>query len=456
MGIKLSQYNLEVPDGNNVYLFNTYCGTSVLLSIEQIQFMKEIVGLVGSGDAGAGEWSAVIGFLMENGFVVPCETDELAMAINKYDRTVADTSSLSLVIAPSLRCNMRCYYCYEGKKTEASLHAKDIESLLAFISSRLTENGSLGITWFGGEPLLSKNFILEASKRLQDLCGRMGVRYAFRMVSNGYLLDAATAAELSGCGISSVQVTFDGSRHEHNQVRKSSLDHQPREPSFDRILDHIRSASEHLRIVARVNVSRINIDKMHTLVEQLDEASLQACISGIYFYPVFNYRPSDSSANYLPKKEIHFSMEEFALTERRLIDLVLNRGFKVFTPLIFEVGYLGCYASINNGFVIDYRGNIIKCDHELGMDRIARSTLSDFSDIDNDKNLRKWSLKRPESNNSCRACVFLPLCYSHCPHSNLILPDLEPRCPSYRYNWQDVFPVYLKERIRKDGWLGAS
>lgn len=449
MGIKLSRYNLEIPDSKGVYLFNTYRGTSVLLAPEQIQLIKEIVGRTEADEAS--QWSSVIDFMVANGFMVPAETDELALAIDKYDSTIADTSALSLVIAPSLQCNMNCYYCYEGKTSDMSLGAQDMDSLLTFITSRLTEGGSLGVTLFGGEPLLSKPFIVEAATRLRDVCGRMGVAYAFRMVSNGYLLDEATAEELAACGITSVQVTFDGSRDEHDRVRRSSQDGQPRTASFDRILSNIASASRHLRVLARVNVSQLNIDKVRTLLEQLDEAALQDSISGIYFYPVFNYKASDSSSNYVPRKDLHFSMEDFALKERELIDLARTHGFNIFTPQIFEVGYLGCYASIANGFVIDHRGNIIKCDHELGAGASGRTSIRDFSHIDDDEDLSKWAAKRPESNASCRDCTFLPLCYAHCPHSNLVLPDRGPRCPSYKYNWQDVFPVYLQGRIPADG-----
>lgn len=451
MGIRLSRYNLEIPDGNGVYLFNTYRGTSVLLSAEQLHLIKQIVSRIDAGSDEDGQWSAVIDFMAENGFVVPTQLDELAQAIDKYDSTIADTSAVSLVIAPSLRCNMNCYYCYEGKDSDTALGAHDLESLLTFITSRLTDGGSLGVTWFGGEPLLSKPFIVAAANRLREVCDRMGVTHAFRMVSNFYLLDEKTAEELAACGIASVQVTFDGSRDEHDRVRRASQEGRPPADSFDRILANIALAGKHLNILARVNVSQLNIDKIPTLLEQLAEAKLQDRLSGLYFYPVFNYKASDAASNYLPKENLHFSMEDFARRERALIDLARAHGFTLFTPLIFEVGYLGCYASIANGFVIDHRGTILKCDHELGAGGSGRTSIRDFSRIDDDTDLSKWAAQRPESNPSCRDCPFLPLCYAHCPHSNLVLPEREPRCPSYKYNWKDVFPIYLRGRIGADG-----
>lgn len=442
-------YNLEVPAKDGVYWYNTLTGASVFLSAEQLDVLKERV--VQGIHAGADNWSEVTAFLSQHGFVVSEEVDELAVAVEKYDRTITDKTTLSLVIAPSLQCNMQCYYCYEGDKSDAGLQVHDVEALIAFVRSRLTENGKLGVTWFGGEPLMALDFILAASRRLQALCKAANAAYAFRMVSNGYLLDAGSAARLACHGITSVQVTFDGSQKSHDLVRRSRVGQEPTQPSFERIIANILAASEHLRVLVRVNVSRINYATIPLLIEQMAEAGLAGKVAGVYFYPVFNLKPADNSTNYIPKSDIHFTMEQFARLERGFIDLLLERGFAPFLPLFFEADYLGCYASIENGFVIDYQGNIKKCDHELGVGDAGQSTIYDFSDIGNDATLTKWRAMRPESNLSCRLCAFLPICYAHCPHSNLVLPHLEPRCPSYKYNWKEVFPIFLGMHSRENG-----
>jgi uncharacterized protein len=233
-------YNLEVPAKDRVYWYNTLSGASVLMSPEQLDVLKERV--VQGIQTGADDWSEVLAFLSRHGFVVSEEVDELALAVEKYDRTITDKTTLSLVIAPSMQCNMRCYYCYEGDKfdaVDAGLQVQDVEALIAFVRSRLAENGKLGVTWFGGEPLMALDFVLAASRRLQTLCKAANAAYAFRMVSNGYLLDAGSAARLACHGITSVQVTFDGSQKSHDLVRRSKVGRGPGQPSFERIIANI-------------------------------------------------------------------------------------------------------------------------------------------------------------------------------------------------------------------------
>ncbi len=448
--LKLSQYNLEVPAAAGVFWYNTLTGRSVLLSEERLLLLKQLVPQLPRTAPETPAWSAVTEFLTEHGFAVPAEQDEVALAMQHYDQTVGADATLSLVIAPSLQCNMSCYYCYEGGKPTTALGLPDADALLSFIASRLTADGGLGITWFGGEPLLSKPFVVEVSRRLQALCGQLNVTYAFRMVSNGYLLDAPTAAELAQHGIGTVQVTFDGSRPLHDRVRRSSLGAVPSEPSFDRIIENIRAASEHLRILIRINVSRINLASMPLLVEQLAAAGLASRVAGIYFYPVFHFDPADEAAAYLPQSGVHLTVEQFAVEERRLVELLLAQGFSPFTPQFFTTGYLGCYAAIDNGFVVDYQGHLKKCDHELGVEAETASSIYDFAHLDSDESLLQWRSRRPDDNPSCRACVFLPICYAHCPHSNLLLPDQAPRCPSYKHNWRELFPIYLEQRLSAD------
>lgn len=449
MGNRLSAYNLEVPVKGRVYWYNTLTGASVLLSAKQLEILKENV--VQDIPTGTNDWAAVISFLSRHGFIVSENSDELALAIEKYDRTITDKTKLALVIAPSLQCNMQCYYCYEGDKPDARLQVHDAEALTTFVRSRLSQNGKLSVTWFGGEPLMALDIVLEAARKLQELCVKANATYVFRMVSNGYLLDAGSAALLASHGITSVQVTFDGSQESHDLVRRSRIGREPSQPSFERIIANIRTASEYVRVLVRIHVSRINYTTIPLLIEQLAEADLADKVAGVYFYPVFNFNPADKSANYLPKSDIHFSMEQFGELEYRFIYLLLQHGFVPFTPVFFETDYLGCYASIENGFVIDYQGNIKKCDHELGDVSTGQNTIYDFSNIDNDTMITKWRALRPENYFSCRGCAFLPICYAHCPHSNLVLPDLEPRCPSYKYNWKEVFPIFLDRRKRENG-----
>ena len=69
-----------------------------------------------------------------------------------------------MVIAVTLLCNMDCPYCFENKKNITI--TKEIEdNLISFIDKNTPNEGSLNISWFGGEPLLQKDLIYRLSKK---------------------------------------------------------------------------------------------------------------------------------------------------------------------------------------------------------------------------------------------------------------------------------------------------
>ena len=52
--------------------------------------------------------------LVENGFIVRLETDELAEIKAEYDSRELFSNELHLIIATTLDCQFRCFYCYES------------------------------------------------------------------------------------------------------------------------------------------------------------------------------------------------------------------------------------------------------------------------------------------------------------------------------------------------------
>lgn len=52
--------------------------------------------------------------LVENGFIVRLETDELAEIKVEYDSRELFSNELHLIIATTLDCQFRCFYCYES------------------------------------------------------------------------------------------------------------------------------------------------------------------------------------------------------------------------------------------------------------------------------------------------------------------------------------------------------
>ncbi|WP_027820903.1 radical SAM/SPASM domain-containing protein, partial [Paraburkholderia bannensis] len=432
MQIKISRYTLRIPAGAVTYLVNTLSGASVALAPAELRAIEVLFDDLANDQVITPERQGLIELLMNSGFLVPIEVDERAAALEKYDRSRSNHDVLSLTIATTMECNMGCYYCFEDRLSAEKLAVPDIEGVVRFVSSRLREKGKLHVNWFGGEPLLAKDFVFEASRALIQLAESRQAGYSATIVTNGYHLDSFTAQELRRHGVTGVQVTFDGPKEVHDSVRR----HLPgvgsyipiatdivqttrasrRVGSYDTILNNIMSVADVMRISVRVNISRQNAPAIKLLVDDLVAAGLAGKLAAIDFAPLFNFKVNDPKKNYQATDKVHFGMPDFAEVEAELIEYVAAQGFSLKDWA--DPSYAGCIAVSANGFVIDSTGEVKKCDHELGVPGTAIDSLRDGAVFDAD-NARRWDEFRPELNAGCGDCVLLPVCYSHCPHKHM-------------------------------------
>ena len=445
MRLKVSRYNLNVGTGAETYLVNTVSGAAIRLGEKEHKSLSGILNLIDEAGGVHPHQKIIADFLLEHGFVVPADVDELERVLNKYDQGRSNSSTLSLLITPTMRCNMGCFYCFQDRSNQSSLKKYDIDAIIQFAAGRLEQLGKLHVTWFGGEPLLDKDFIFETSTALIDLANSRKASYSASMVSNGYYLDNETAINLQKYKVKSIQVTFDGSQQDHDKIRRHLMPLSDRRiGSFFEIVKNLLFASNFLEITIRVNVTRINVGGINILIDELASAGLAEKVKGIYFHPVFNYKTSNPKANYQPKEGVHFSIQDYAEVEVEYLAYAVERGFRIPDPL--KPNYSGCGAVQKNSFIIDSNGEIKKCNNDIGKPGTAFTSLY-TSDITDTSNLTPWDDYRPEANPGCGSCSFLPVCYSHCPHRNINSPEAKPdKCPSNKYNWQRTLPLVLKQR----------
>ncbi|MFD4029979.1 radical SAM protein [Streptomyces sp. NPDC058637] len=198
--------------------------------------------------------------------------------------------SYALTVLTSTHCNLGCGYCFQNTAQDPAggsrppriarsrLTSRTITSVLDFTERQMAAAGleRLRILLFGGEPLLNPRGCLELLERAADL----GQSSAW-MISNATLLTPRLARELSGLGLDSVQVTFDGDRPDHDRIRIGRADGGG---TFDTIVRNVVQASEAapLRWTLRVNVSQENFHGIDSLIGRLS-AALDPARCTLYF-----------------------------------------------------------------------------------------------------------------------------------------------------------------------------
>lgn len=193
---------------------------------------------------------------------------------------VPEQRSYALTVLTSTDCNLGCGYCFQnigqdlngGNRPPRIAHSRltttQITAILEFTRRQMaaSELAKLHLLLFGGEPLLNPRGCCELLARAADY----GLASA-AMISNLTLLTPRLARQLSELGLQSVQVTFDGDRSDHDQIRVR----RSHGGTFDTIVSNLvrgTQAAPKIRWSLRVNVSHLNYHGIDALVERLGAA----------------------------------------------------------------------------------------------------------------------------------------------------------------------------------------
>jgi len=176
----------------------------------------------------------------------------------------------TLILLPTEQCNFRCTYCYEDYKS-GRMSCEIIGAVKKYIRNLLHGNPDLqlfGIAWFGGEPLLVSDIVLDILKYAKDLCDESGVQFTSNISTNGSFLTKPLFHDLVSLNLRQYQITLDGPRDVHNKTRVK-VDGSG---TFDTIWDnmvHMHETDLKFGVTLRVHVSPENKMHINTLVKQI-------------------------------------------------------------------------------------------------------------------------------------------------------------------------------------------
>lgn len=256
------------------------------------------------------------------------------------------------IIMPTERCNFRCTYCYEDFSV-GRMRKEIICGIKALLEKRCTDLDYLNISWFGGEPLIAKDIVLEISEYAMTLTHKYPkLRYKGDMTTNGYLLDYNTAAALADVGVQSYQISLDGPReiHDKSRIRADGSS------TYDRIwanLLAIRDSSLPVSVLLRMHFTIDTLKLLDPLIDDIRREFLHDLRFSVFFKAIERLGGANDA-----------SIKIFSGAEKEeAINLLKNKVFgESFTssPSFYEPWNV-CYASRPNSIVIRANGDIGKC-----------------------------------------------------------------------------------------------
>ena len=414
--MRQSRYNVVVGRGERTWIHNGLSGQVV--EVDTGVWQDALAFL--SGDHGRLPAVETLRDLTRARMLVSDDTDEVATLERRYRTGTADRSSFALTIVSSLGCNFDCPYCFENKPA-ALLDEETERLLLEVLDAQLPTIERFHVTWYGGEPLLAQDRIDRLSEAFIERTAAAGVRYAARIVTNGYLLTPPVARRLRTLQVRNAQVTLDGPAETHDLMRPL----RNGRGTFEVILDNVVACADLLPITVRVNLDASNADEYLRLLDLLVERGLAGKVSvnagRIVAYPDQAGAPSETYRSRC------FTLPEFAEVERAFLGAAYERGLA--KPTLPKPVATPCTAVHVNELVVGARGELYKCFDSVGDAREVVGHLRSWQDP-NDRVL-KWLRYDPFADEDCRSCIALPTCMGGCAHNQMTDPG-DSKCSTFR------------------------
>jgi uncharacterized protein len=430
MPLRLSMYHVvtqtfrdELDGALNRVLFSTRTANTVIISESAWDNLcKENLDALPR---------AVIAQLIDLELLIPSDQDELSTVLARQRDAALDSDSLNLVIQPTAACQLACGYCgQEHSHTQLSEKHQDLFLQSVRRKLELGRYRSLGIGWFGAEPLAGLHVMRRMSPRLKSLATEFGCTYAASVTTNGLSLTDEIATELAGTHfVTGVTVSIDGLRETHDIRRPTKTGGR----SFDRILDNLlrlcRRPDIKLNIDVRANVDGQNADQVAPLLQLLAAAGVEKRVR-FYIAPIHSW---GNDAH-----ERSLSPQEFADREIGWFAEMARLGFHL--SLAPDLVPIVCIAVKPDSEVVDARGELYNCTEvsyvpaygtpnrfgvghvERGSDTEARRVLGDFH------------TRVASGAYDCSSCRMLPVCGGACPKQWL---EGRASCPSAKHNVED-------------------
>lgn len=291
----------------------------------------------------------------------------------------------ALMILPTEKCNFRCKYCYEDYQV-GRMPSEVVSSIKRFIDRRTDdpELKFLRIGWFGGEPLLEKDIVLDVMSFAKENCGKKGISLLGSMSTNGYFLSGDIFNQLTSLSEWQFQITLDGPKEIHDVTRIMANG----KGTFDKIWTNLLSMRENKNnfvVNLRLHVMSKNEEHIRKLIDQIAENFAGDKRFLVFLRSIANLGGENAkNIEVIEKNNLSNVMAELAslLVEKRLNTLVFEDE---------NTGAYICYASSPNRLVIRADGSLAKCTVAFDKDinRVGKINLDGTLSFDHEK-LKYW------------------------------------------------------------------
>lgn len=400
--MKSSHYNLFIPSKKGYAAFNTLTGSILFVDEELKEIIQE-----GTFDQLEKE---KVDTLKKTGFIIDDAVDETQIMSFRQKALTYSHINASFSVLPTYACNLACPYCYEGRGEihRGSMSKEMTEQIINGIKNYCLQEGvhNLGLTLYGGEPLLHKTASLRLVSALGEWAPTVGITFNCNMITNGTLLTKDALSQFQPY-VRMIQVTLDGPQHYHDTRRIQKTG----EGTYELTMNAVKTAREHdILVRIRIQVAKDNVTMMDDLFKDLVNRGIHKDPGvGAYTFPLMDINDVCSSYASLCSEE-----------ETKLLPGLWRKareyGLILFSKPVQTFVSPYCSFATKNSFLVDALGDVYKCVSVVGEKEYRVGYMSEHGLTDISPVLYAFMVRDPLTLHECADCVLLPLCNGGCAH----------------------------------------
>lgn len=363
--------------------------------------------------------------LYEDKFIVEDDYDELKEIRRRHWKTVNSVDELNVTAVSTLKCNSDCTYCYQRNLDfrYEEMTEDDFDGFYDFLLKMPQRN--IHISWYGGEPLLARDRIL-------DFCARASKdkrhTYSYSISTNASVYDEKFFRMMKRYGLTNVTVSMVGTGEIQSALRPSA------EYDSARVIRNIISMTRHTKVIVNLNLCKRNIRNIKEIFEELSgyrHSSLSFSFSRIVSY------------DHRPCAEIELDVDTYMKHVIELANWALDHQFQISDMSCFQNFGVYCGAYANNNYVVGPGLYLYQCDRSYdpkdSFAQIVDGALVYHMDCDGCEDAKLCP--DPYKIDACRQCKLLPYCNGGCDYLRKIGKNA---CPPEKDYLEEYLKLYYR------------
>lgn len=381
--MKTSIFNYIVPNGDKTIFYNGISESFFEVPKNKSAIYEEILK---NPSKYSESFLPFLNRMIEKGFVLDDQTDEYDILEDKFCKT-SSNGLYHIMILPTYQCNLRCWYCVQDHK-DLWMSKDTVREIKMLLRNKVNDDSikAIRLSWFGGEPLLGYETILDITSFTKHLTSDVNKPFICDITTNGTLLDKERITALNKAGVTNYQITIDGNKETHDSIKVL-----PDESAFDKTLENINFIAESTKCSLRFNYTHDNL-KPESIIENIKSRINEKNRPNITF---LIYKVWQEPQDLIDESDVH-----------KIIDMSEKIGIR---PKLPTCNF--CYADNPNFNCIFPNGKVEKCDNESPL--AAKGYIAD-GEIQWNGDIKSHIPAFRNPLFPCKKCKYVPVCWGPC------------------------------------------